>query len=216
MPPKIELLKIRDFGEIITDTFGFIRENFKPLVKCFFIFCGFFLIGAAIFSVMQQIKMVNTINNIRLDAPNSVFGTNGRNPFAIFGVEYLMIMVFYLLSFAATHITVISYVALYKEKGNIPPEPPEVWAYFKHYFLTTFLISILLMIMLCIACIFCFVPLFYLAPLFSINLKMIWHERLQNISFHSLRFNVSLPYCPLGHLMQAVCFYILEKVHQCQ
>jgi hypothetical protein len=168
MPPKIELLKIRDFGEIITDTFGFIRENFKPLVKCFFIFCGFFLIGAAIFSVMQQIKMVNTINNIRLDAPNSVFGTNGRNPFAIFGVEYLMIMVFYLLSFAATHITVISYVALYKEKGNIPPEPPEVWAYFKHYFLTTFLISILLMIMLCIACIFCFVPFFYLAPIFSI------------------------------------------------
>jgi hypothetical protein len=173
MPPKIELLKIRDFGEIITDTFGFIRENFKPLIKCFFIFCGFFLICVAIFSVMQQIKMVNTVNNIRLDAPNSIFGSKSNYPFSMFGIEYLMIIIFYFLTFAATHVTVISYIALYKEKGNIPPEPNEVWAYFKHFFLKTFLISILLMIMLGIACLFCFVPFFYLAPIFSIIFPVI-------------------------------------------
>ena len=42
MPSKIELLKVRDFGEIITDSFGFVRQNFKQLVKCFFVFSGFF------------------------------------------------------------------------------------------------------------------------------------------------------------------------------
>lgn len=168
MPPKIEFLKIRDFGEIITDTFGFIRENFKPLLKCFFIFCGFFLIGSAIFSALQQIKTVGTINNIRLGHPNSIFGQGGRNPFAIFGVEYLMIFIFELFVFTAAHVTVISYIGLYKQKGNIVPEPNEVWAYFKHFFIKTALSTILLFIMLCISAIFCFVPFFYLAPIFAL------------------------------------------------
>jgi hypothetical protein len=168
MSSKIELLKIRDFGEIITDTFGFIRENFKPLIKCFFIFCGFFLVGAAVFSALEQVKAVHAINNFRVDAPNSFLGKNSNYPFSMFGIEYLMIFVFYLLSFAATHVTILSYMCLYKEKGNIPPEPYEVWGYFKYYFLKVFFSGILLIILLCVASVFCLVPFFYLAPIFSI------------------------------------------------
>lgn len=167
MSSKIELLKIRDFGEIITDTFTFIRENFKPLIKCFFIFCSFFLVGAAIFTALQQIKTVNNINNIRLGEPNPLFGS-GRNPFAMFGIEYLMIIIFYLLTYIAMHVTVISYICLYKEKGNIPPEPIEVWGYFKYFFLKVFGSGILLALMLCVGMLFCFVPFFYLYPIFSI------------------------------------------------
>jgi len=168
MSSKIELLKIRDFGEIITDTFSFIRENFKPLIKCFFIFCGFFLVGAAVFSALEQVKLVHTINNFSVDAPNSFLGKNSNYPFNMFGIEYLMIFIFYLLSFAATHVTVLSYMCLYKEKGNIPPEPFEVWGYFKYFFLKVFLSGVLLIIMLSVASVFCLVPFFYLAPIFSI------------------------------------------------
>jgi hypothetical protein len=192
MSSKIELLKIRDFGEIITDTFTFIRENFKPLLKCFFIFCGFFLVGAALFSAMEQVKVVHTINNFRLDSPNSVFGQNSNYPFSMFGIEYLMIFIFYLLTFAATHVTVISYICLYKEKGNIPPEPIEVWGYFKHFFFKTFFSGILLIIMLSIASVFCLVPFFYLAPIFSLIFPIMI---IENTSF-GYAFNKSFK---LGH-----------------
>ena len=167
MASRIEFLKIRDFGEIITDTFGFIRENFKPLIKCFFIFCGFFLVAAALFTALQQVKTVNAVNDLKTDAPNLVFGQR-NNPFALFGIEYLMIIICYLLTYVATHLTVISYICLYKEKGNIPPEPIEVWGYFKHFFFKFLGSGILMFLMLCVAMLFCFVPFFYLYPIFSI------------------------------------------------
>jgi len=167
MASRIEFLKIRDFGEIITDTFGFIRENFKPLIKCFFIFCGFFLVAAALFTALQQVKTVNAVNGLKTDAPNLVFGQR-NNPFALFGIEYLMIIVCYLLTYVATHLTVISYICLYKEKGNVPPEPIEVWGYFKHFFFKFLGSGILMFLMLCVAMLFCFVPFFYLYPIFSI------------------------------------------------
>ena len=43
MIQKVEFRKVRDFGEVISDTFLFMKQNFKPLFKAFFYLCGFFL-----------------------------------------------------------------------------------------------------------------------------------------------------------------------------
>jgi hypothetical protein len=56
MQPKIELAKTRDFGEIINDTFLFMRQNFKPLLKYFFTFCGIFLAAGTVCSTLYQLK----------------------------------------------------------------------------------------------------------------------------------------------------------------
>lgn len=83
MPAKIELLKTRDFGEVITDTFVFIRENFKPLIKCFVIFCGFFVVASAVFSAIQQAKAIGVVNEAAYLQPQSrYFGSS--NPFTRF------------------------------------------------------------------------------------------------------------------------------------
>ena len=54
--PAIELSKTRDFGEAISDSFLFVRQNLKLLLSAFFIFCGFFLLAGTVIGIMQQMK----------------------------------------------------------------------------------------------------------------------------------------------------------------
>jgi hypothetical protein len=166
MPPKIELLKVRDFGEIISDTFVFVRENFKPLLKCFFIFCGFFIVATAIFSVLQQLKMYGAITDVTTMGPRALFGTS--SPFAkLFTVEYFLAILLLLITYFAMQVTVFSYMALYKQKGNIQPSTEEVWGYFKYFFLKVVASSFVVVILLLIAFVLCFIPGIYLYPIMS-------------------------------------------------
>ena len=41
MSKPLNLRKDRDFGQVINDTFTFISQNFKPLVKNYLLFVGF-------------------------------------------------------------------------------------------------------------------------------------------------------------------------------
>jgi hypothetical protein len=167
MSTNIELSKARDFGEIISDSFLFIRENFKPLLKCFFIFCGFFMVATVVVSWMQQSKVIGALNNFD---PNSY--SSGSNPFGAmsqyFGIEYVLVIVFAFLNGTAMTVTVISYMAVYKAKGNMTPTTEEVWGYIKFYFLTVFGSSILIAILLAIALVCCIIPFFYFFPIFAL------------------------------------------------
>ncbi|RZL26942.1 MAG: hypothetical protein EOO96_22340 [Pedobacter sp.] len=80
---KIEFKKIRDFGQIINDTFTFIRQNFKPLIKTYYIFCGLFVLAGMLAMLLQQYKAVNIINNMD-GLRNRGFGAG------LYGVEYFM------------------------------------------------------------------------------------------------------------------------------
>lgn len=163
MQPKLELLKVRDFGEIISDTFVFARENLKPLLKCFFVFCGFFIAASALFSILQQLKMYRVITDSTTLGPRSIFGT--ANPFArIFNIEYLILVLLLMLTYFAIQITVFSYMALYKEKGNVPPTTEEVWGYFKYFFLKILGSGIVISVLLVIALVLCVIPGIYLYP----------------------------------------------------
>jgi uncharacterized membrane protein len=167
MPPKIELLKVRDFGEIISDTFVFVRENIKPLLKCFFVFCGFFIAASALFSILQQLKMYSVITDATTLGPRSLFGTS--SPFAkLFNVEYFILLLLLILTYFAMQVTVFSYMALYKEKGNVPPTTEEVWGYFKYFFLKVLGSGIVIGVLLIIACVLCLIPGIYLYPVMAL------------------------------------------------
>jgi hypothetical protein len=166
MSPKIELLKPRDFGEIVNDTFIFIRQNFKPLLRYFFIFCGFFLLAAAATALMQQFKVINILNNRGSNEYGSYSGGYGR--FGFFGWEYMLEIFFLWLENTAVTVTVLCYMTLYRQKGNLVPETEEMWGYFKFFFWkimgSTFVLSILLVI----ASVLCLVPGIYLSPIFAL------------------------------------------------
>ncbi|RQO79833.1 hypothetical protein DBR40_02430 [Pedobacter sp. KBW01] len=159
MVNQLEFKKRRDFGQVINDTFTFMRQNFKPLITTYFTFCGLFVLASMAAMLMQQYKMVNIINTGIGNRYGKGFGIG-----SVYGIEYFLSLLFSMASYSSMTVAVLSYIALYVRKGNQPPATDEVWGYFKYYFLRVFGSSILLILMLVVALICCLVPGFWLAP----------------------------------------------------
>ncbi len=160
---NIELRKLRDFGEIINDTFIFVRQNLKALLKTYIVICGFFLVAGVITSVFQQIKM----NDLR-----AAGGGIGQSPYALLsdmlGVEYVLTIVFALFMYTSISLSTTAFVQLYKEKGNEAPGVEEVWTLFKFYFFRFFGGTVLIALMLFIGFVLCILPGLYLWPVLSL------------------------------------------------
>lgn len=167
MQPKIELAKTRDFGEIINDTFTFIGHNWKPLLKSFAIICGFFIVANLVVALLQQQKLIRAMQ----DFPN------GTVRFARFtelfsGTNFLS-LIFGLINVTAISLVPLSFIALYKEKGNVSPETEEVWGYFKHYFFRALGSYFVVGVCLVIGFVLCIAPGLYLWPILSLVLPII-------------------------------------------
>lgn len=165
MRSRIELLKPRDFGEIINDTFIFVRQNFKPLMKYFFIFCGIFILAAAASSIANYIKTINAASHYN---PNSFDSQYRTSPWSVFNLGYFINLLFLILEDAAISVTVLSYITLYKLKQNNIPDTEEMWGYFKYFYLRILGSSFLLLILLLLGLVFCLIPGIYLFTIFAL------------------------------------------------
>jgi hypothetical protein len=175
MDSKIELAKPRDFGEIISDTFTFTKQNFKPLIKYFFIFCGFFLLATGATDILNQIQTLNRFNNFN---PNSF--DNPTGPFSAFTPTYFLALFFVLVEYLSITIMTLSFMALYKQKGNEIPTTEEMWGYFKFYFLRVAGSAFVVTILTLLACVLCLIPGIYLYPIMSLVFPIII---IENASF---------------------------------
>lgn len=173
--PNIELSKNRDFGELITDTFAFLKQNFKPLLVMFFTFNGLFLLAMVVLNILQYTNASSLQQDMMESRP--VF-TQSR--FANFGLLSVVAGLVAFLNYTLISTTVLSYMALYREKGNQPPSTSEVWGYIKYYFMRLLGSSFLLGILLVIGFVFCVIPGVYLYPIFGLVLPIIVME---NASF---------------------------------
>jgi hypothetical protein len=164
MASNIELVSPRDFGEIISDTFAFIRQNFKPLLKYFFIFCGFFILVTASMTILLQIKAINIVNNYNPDN----FGENGFTRVFSLVWAYLLLGLFFVLQTVAVNVTVLSFITLYKQKKNTIPTSEEMWGYIKYFYLRILGSSIVLYLLIGLGTVFCFLPGIYLLVVFAL------------------------------------------------
>lgn len=160
MNNKLEFKKQREFGEIISDTFLFIKQNFKPLLKVFFYLCGFFLLASILSAVVNLVSTADLAPG-NPKAPLQAFSK-------IFSWSYLVVILLYFVTSSAITVTILSYIAIYIEKGNVPPSPEEVWTYFKYYFLRATGSSIPVTLLLGIAFVCCLLPGFYVFPALSL------------------------------------------------
>jgi len=152
METKIELKQSRDFGEIINDCIAFIKQNWKGLLRTYFVFCGFFIAGNILFSILQQLKMINMYRAISagdFEASRSVFG-----------FEYIMVLIFSFLNIVSIILSTLCYIALYNERGKQAPTIKEVWGYYKYYFWRVVWHSLLLIIIIIIGTIVFMIPTF--------------------------------------------------------
>lgn len=165
MPTKIELSKTREFGEIINDTFAFIGQNWKPLLKSYAIICGFFVIVSLVVAILQQYKMIGAIQT-------STYPTQFARFSSMFGPTYFLSLIFTFLTLTAITLLPLCYLSLYKEKGNTSPSTEETWNYFKYFFFRIFGSNIVIGVCLFISILLCVVPFFYLLPILSLILPI--------------------------------------------
>lgn len=158
----LEFRKLREFGDIINDTFLFIKQNLRPLLKVLFYLCGFFLLGSAIASILYQIGLAGSAEGNR----GGIFGPTQVSQ--IFTFNYFLVLLFSWLTHVATTLAVLSYIALYIRKGNQAPSPEEVWGYFRYYFFRVFFSSVFTCFLLVICFVMCLLPGIYVFPAFSL------------------------------------------------
>jgi hypothetical protein len=153
--PYIELRKQSDFSGILTDTFGFIRNEFKPFMKAIFSIAGpALLIYMLSFGVYNYV--VGDIFNF------TAYGDTTFNSGSI--LITLIAILFYLVSAITTYVlmasTALFYIKFYiEEKGtpNLVDIKTNVYKSFWSFFGLGFLKGITLGVALML----CFLPILY-------------------------------------------------------
>lgn len=163
MKNKIELRKVRDFGELVGDTFLFIGENWKPLLKAYAIICGPVLLAGIIESIFNLVS--DGVSDPQASVARSLLGDN----------SFLGLMLLSLAGICIS-ITTFSYVSVYNDKGKESPSTPEVWGYVKYFFFRMLGANILLGILLLVGIVMCVVPGLYFWPILSIMLAIMVFE----------------------------------------
>ncbi|WP_276089469.1 hypothetical protein [Pedobacter sp. JY14-1] len=159
---KVEFKKVRSFGEIINDSFLFIRQNIKALFKTFLYFSGIFVVAGIVSNVMYQLRIQEAAGQ------NSVS--------AMFGLTYLVVMAITLLSYTALTVSILCFIDLYNQKGRVAPTVEEVWGYFRYYFFRVFGSSLVIGLFLGICFLCCIIPGIYVFPAVSLVLPVMIFE----------------------------------------
>jgi hypothetical protein len=158
---KIELRKIRDFGENLSDTFLFIKQNFKSLLKCFFAICGMFMIAHAIFNGIYQSHAFGIFDQFRRGV------ITRQNDFTqVFTPEYFLTIFLALLSYTSMRVVLGSYIKFYAENDHQTPTIADVWNIFRKYFFKILLYNIPIFILIVIGTCLCIAPGVWLAVVF--------------------------------------------------
>ena len=111
-----------------------------------------------------------------INRPVDQLSFRARSPFGMFGIEYFLALIFGILSYTSVSLTTFSFVTLYHQKGNIAPTVDEVWGYFKFYFFRVMGSSLLILLGLMVAFVFCIVPGVWLWPAFSLIIPIMIAE----------------------------------------
>jgi hypothetical protein len=187
MKQRIELRRVRDFGQIINDSFTFLKENFKPLFTALLIICGFFIVIGSISAIFTYMNMISplTFNVNRYNAGTQPLG---------FVVSALVNVFIVILTQAFIHLVTLCYISVYIQKNNQTPTLAEVWGYFRYYFFRVLGAGIIIFFLMAIGLVLCLIPGIYLMPIMYLVIPVIVVENTSfgyafNKSFRLIKSN---------------------------
>ncbi len=115
---KIKLKKVRDFGEVLGDTFAFVGQNFNPLLKIFLFLVAPVAIFTSIFAGYVQNELVGNLavyNEALLDGDID-------NPFemlsSLFSGYYFVNVLLSLITYSIVAAAIFTYLKKYEESEN--------------------------------------------------------------------------------------------------
>lgn len=154
---KVQLRKIRDFGENFSDTFQFIRQEFKPLLTVFIFIGGIFLLVNAIFAGIYNQQALGIFSALI----RSERYTNNGNYYSFFSASYFLLLLLNLLTLSAMRTIIAVYMRCYDEQQT-SPTPQQVWSGFVRNIFQIFIFSIIRFVFIVIGYIMCAAPGVYL------------------------------------------------------
>jgi hypothetical protein len=157
---KIQLRKIRDFGENFSDTFQFIRQEFKPLLVSFILVACIFMLATAIFAGIYQKDAFGFLDQIE----SGVFRESAFS--STFTGMYFLFIIFTLLSITAMRTVIAVYLKHYDEY-DATPTVQQVWTSFIKYFPRVLVFSIPTFLLIITGLVFCLIPGIYLMVVFA-------------------------------------------------
>jgi hypothetical protein len=163
--PKLNLKKVRDFGEVINDTFVFLKQNFKPLFKILIPISILFVVANIMLSTFQIISLQDLVKE---NGGNNVSGLINKTLVTTFITGLFGSMVYFVVA-----LTTYCYVAVYIENKSETPAMAQVWGFFKYYFLRYIGVRLLTGIAFMIGFVLCFLPGIYLAPIISLTIAAV-------------------------------------------
>ncbi len=154
---KIQLRKIRDFGENLGDTFQFIRQEFKPLVTAFVLIAGIFILSSSILGGIYQKQSLGFLDTFKTGTslPEQTLSQ-------FFTMGYFLFISVTALNFSAMHTVIAVYMKL-RDELDESPTVQQVWSGFAGNFFKIFLYSIPQYILIVAGCLFCLAPGIYFA-----------------------------------------------------
>ena len=171
----IEFKKERDLGAIITDTFTFIRENWKDYFLTVFKIIGpVLLIGAAllVFAMVSYSGAIKGIINVNQSAPDpsAVFG----NMFGMFGWLLAMFAVFGIVYTLLAEVSLYYVQSYIKNKGVANFDEVKENTYANIWkFVGLGMLAILMMI---VAYVLCFFPVIYISIVLTLAMPIMVFE----------------------------------------
>lgn len=164
---KLTLPRPRDFGDLITDSFGYVRDHYKSLGKSVLYFVVPIIAVSSLFfgQYMQQIASIQA-DPTSLDNISSMFTSLGGS--GIFGM----------LASAAMSVVVFNHMALVAESDRNNVTVHQIWERFKTDIWAIIAISILTFIFTFLGMIAFIVPGLYLAIKFTLIPAVYVKERI--------------------------------------
>jgi hypothetical protein len=159
--PKIELRKIRDFGENLNDTFLFLKQNLKPLLAAYFAIVGIFMIAQAIANGMYQSQTFGVFDKIRKGIPE-----DGNSFGNIISAEYFLYIILSWLTLIVAKVLVSVYIKFYLENNGAKPGIDDIWHLFKRYIFKGLVFSIPILGLILFGLVVCILPGIYLFVVF--------------------------------------------------
>jgi len=164
---NIKLEKERDFGQILSTTFAFLKQEFKSLMKALMYYAGPFILMQTIVSVYYQKHAFNLQANMY----------NGFRDFSTDMIlMLLLVFIFSALGYAMFLSVTYAYIKLYKEKGKDEFELPEVWTEANKYFFKILGANILFGLIIGIGFVLCIIPGVYLGVSLALIFTLIIFE----------------------------------------
>lgn len=157
---QINLKKYRDFGQLITDTFVFIKQEYKLLLRVILTYVGPFVLITAFAGAWMQTGLFDSMNPDKMTDPFGFLQS--------LGMKYGLYIIAALVSTTMMMCTVYSYMFLYARRGKDGFTQEDVWEIVKEKFFPVLGLLLMIGFIIFFGIILCVIPGIYFAVVLSL------------------------------------------------